>query len=222
MTDYTFEKLQYTVRYPENFDESQKYPLLLFLHGAGSRGNNIGNVKGNVLFKEYAKHEGLPFIIAAPLCSEETWFDLFEVLKTWIKEMIALPYVDAERVYLMGNSMGGYGTWQMGMSMPEVFAAIVPICGGGMYWDAGRLASVPVWAFHGGKDTTVLPVESEKMVNAVNARGGNAKLTLYPENGHDAWTDTYRNPEVFSWLLAQKKKAPAADNGEYRDQKKYG
>ena len=161
-------------------------------------------------------------MVAAPLCSEDCWFDMLETLKEWASVMAAHPFVDAERVYLMGNSMGGYASWQLGMSLPSLFAAIVPICGGGMYWNAGRLSSVPVWAFHGEKDTTVFVEESKKMVAAVNARGGNAKLTLYPENGHDAWTDTYRNPEVFSWLLAQKKQKAVADSGEYNDQKKYG
>ena len=118
--------------------------------------------------------------------------------------MAAADYTDPERLYLMGASMGGYTTWELAMSMPELFAAIVPICGGGMYWNAGRLVNVPVWAFHGKLDPTVLVEESEKMVNAVNKRGGNARLTVYPENKHDAWTDTFSNPEVYRWLLDHK------------------
>ena len=102
---------------------------------------------------------------------------------------------------MMGASMGGYAVWQLAMSMPEHFAAIVPICGGGMYWNAGRLANLPIWAFHGGKDKYVLPEESQKMVDAVNENGGRAKLTVYPENAHDAWSDTYKNKQVFLWLL---------------------
>ena len=101
--------------------------------------------------------------------------------------------------------MGGYATWQMAMSRPELFAAIVPICGGGMYWNAGRLKDVAVRAFHGKQDYVVLVGESEKMVEAVKRAGGDAQLTVYPENGHDAWTDTYQNPAVFAWLLEQKK-----------------
>ena len=102
----------------------------------------------------------------------------------------------------MGASMGGFGSWQLAMSLPELFAAVVPICGGGLKWSASRLVNVPIWAFHGGKDTLVEPEESIKMVDAVNKCGGNAKLTLYPENGHDAWTATWRNYEVFEWLLS--------------------
>ena len=222
MKDSLFGRMQYTVRYPKDFDETKKYPLLLFLHGAGTRGNNLGALKGSAFFKETEKYEDFPFVVAAPLCSEDCWFDMLETLKEWASVMAAHPFVDAERVYLMGNSMGGYASWQLGMSLPSLFAAIVPICGGGMYWNAARLKNMGVWAFHGTLDRSVFPEESQKMVDAINARGGNAKLTLYPENGHDAWTDTYRNPEVFSWLLAQKKQKAAADSGEYNDQKKYG
>lgn len=222
MKDGTFQGMQYTVRYPKDFDETKKYPLLLFLHGAGTRGNNLGALKGNAFFKETEKYEDFPFVVAAPLCSENTWFDMMETLKAWIKETAALPYVDASRVYLMGNSMGGYATWQLAMSMPELFAAIVPICGGGMYWNAGRLASVPVWAFHGEKDPVVYVEESKKMTAAVNAQGGSARLTLYPENGHDAWTDTYRNREVFEWLLSHSKRASALGEDGFLNREKFG
>ena len=103
----------------------------------------------------------------------------------------------------MGVSMGGYAAWQVGMSMPELFAAIVPICGGGMYWNASRLKNTPVWAFHGGRDPIVKPEESEKMVNAINSKGGDARLTIYPDHEHNAWSDTFANQEVFDWLLSK-------------------
>lgn len=222
MKDGIFQGMQYILSYPENFNEGEKHPLLFFMHGAGTRGTQLSNLKGNAFLVEYAKHGSLPFIVAAPLCSENTWFDMMETLKAWIKETAALPYVDASRVYLMGNSMGGYATWQLAMSMPELFAAIVPICGGGMYWNAGRLASVPVWAFHGEKDPVVYVEESKKMTAAVNAQGGSARLTLYPENGHDAWTDTYRNREVFEWLLSHSKRASALGEDGFLNREKFG
>ena len=222
MKDGTFQGMQYILSYPENFNEGEKHPLLFFMHGAGTRGTQLSNLKGNAFLVEYAKHGSLPFIVVAPLCSENTWFDMMETLKAWIKETAALPYVDASRVYLMGNSMGGYATWQLAMSMPELFAAIVPICGGGMYWNAGRLASVPVWAFHGEKDPAVYVEESKKMTAAVNAQGGSARLTLYPENGHDAWTDTYRNREVFEWLLSHSKRASALGEDGFLNREKFG
>ena len=133
--------------------------------------------------------------------SKNTWFDLWEHLEKLVVEIAGLPFADQNRIYLMGASMGGYATWQLAMSMPRYFAAIVPICGGGMYWNAARLVNVPVWAFHGAKDAVVLLEESVKMVEAVKRSGGKAKLTVYPENGHDAWSDTYSDPNVFLWLL---------------------
>jgi len=108
------------------------------------------------------------------------------------------------------------------MSIPETFAAIVPICGGGMYWNTKRLINVGVWAFHGGQDKTVLPEESEKMVNKINKLGGNAKLTIYPDNAHNAWTDTYSNPEVFNWLLSHTNQNEQSTDDVYTDAAKFG
>lgn len=196
-----FESLNYIVRYPKGYIEGEKYPVVIYLHGAGSRGDNIEPSKNSVFMNSTGEY---PFVSISPQCNAETWFDVFEQLKRLVMSVVCSDFADEERIYLTGASMGGYGTWQLAISMPEVFAAIVPICGGGMYWDAGRLKNVPVWAFHGGKDPVVLPEESKKMVDAVNRREGNAKLTVYPENGHDAWTDTYSNPEVFEWLLSQR------------------
>lgn len=214
--------LKYLEKHPKNFSAEEKHPVILFLHGAGSRGQDFTELGVNPFLKLSEKHEEFPFIIFAPLCSENTWFDMWELLKQLVYHIEALPYADPERIYLVGNSMGGYGTWQLAMSMPEHFAAIVPICGGGMYWNVGRLINVPVWAFHGGKDDVVFTEESVKMVEGLNKRGGNAKLTIYPENQHDAWTDTYNNPEVFAWLLSHRNKNAAVNPDSYKDAKNYG
>lgn len=197
--------LRYIISYPHDFDSAKRWPILLFLHGAGSRGSDTAALQHNPFFSENARWREFPFVVIAPLCHENTWFDLWHDLMALVRHAAGLPFADANRLYLMGASMGGYATWQLAMSLPEYFAAIAPICGGGMYWNAGRLANVPVWAFHGGKDPVVFPEESEKMVNAVNACGGSAKLTIYPENDHNAWTDTYANPAVFEWLLSNRK-----------------
>ena len=101
--------------------------------------------------------------------------------------------------------MGGYGTWALAAAHPEKFAAIAPICGGGNPADAKKLAALPIWVFHGAKDTTVPPQRSEEMVAALKAVGANPKFTVYPDAGHDSWTATYDNPEFYSWLLAQKR-----------------
>lgn len=218
----TFQKLNYIIRYPDDYEEGKTYPVLLFLHGAGTRGTDIEVLKNNVFFKITEGYKNFPFISVAPLCHTNTWFDLFEDLRAFVAYLGASSFADSKRLYLIGNSMGGYTSWALGMSMPEYFAAIVPICGGGMYWNAGRLINVPVWAFHGEKDSTVFVEESKKMVNAVNANGGNAKLTIYPENAHDAWTDTYSNYEVFEWFLSHKNENAKQLKNEYVDGKIYG
>lgn len=215
-------KMKYIVRFPKEYTAGKKYPVIIFLHGAGSRGDDITPLANNPFFSITKGHNDFPFVCVAPQCSQNTWFDMFEQLKNFAEFVISSEFCDESRVYLMGASMGGYATWQLAMSMPERFAAIVPICGGGMYWNAGRLADVPVWAFHGAKDPEVLLRESEIMVKCVNNSGGKANLTVYPENEHDAWSDTYSNPEVFKWLLSHKNKntIPAAD--KYTDSKIYG
>jgi predicted peptidase len=217
-----FENINYIIRYPDDYCEGEKYPVIFYLHGAGSRGNNIDVIKNSVFFKLIDKHEKFPFITIAPQCSEDTWFDMFERLKKLVKEIVAADFADPDRIYAMGASMGGYATWQLAMSMPRYFAAIAPICGGGMYWNARRIVHIPIWAFHGGKDPTVLPEESQKMVDAVNKRGGNARLTVYPDNGHDAWTDTYSNPELYRWFLSHENQDPPVESDDYSDPQRFG
>lgn len=213
MKEMSFQNIRCLIRTPQNFDPEKSYPVILHLHGAGTRGSDINKLYTNPFFQLTEAYQDFPFVTVAPLCEKNTWFDVWERLKLLVQDVTELPFVDRDRIYVMGASMGGYATWQLAMSMPEYFAAIVPICGGGMYWNAGRLINVPVWAFHGAKDTTVLLEESVKMVEAVKRCGGQAKLTVYPENSHDAWSDTYSNPDVFSWFIQHQRKC----NNEYLD-----
>jgi predicted peptidase len=124
--------------------------------------------------------------------------------------MAAKHKVDPERIYLTGLSMGGFGTWSLAAYRPQRFAAIVPICGGGEMILTRRLAQMPTWAFHGGKDPVVPLKRSEEMVDALKRVNQDAKLTVYPEAGHDSWTATYDNPEVYEWLLEHKRQASVA------------
>ena len=218
----TFNGMDYWVRYPNGYTEGKKYPVLLFLHGAGTRGKNLNALKNNVFFSITERHNDFPFIVVAPQCYKETWFDLFETLHAFTEFIFQESFTDRQRFYLLGLSMGGYATWQFAISHPEYFAAVIPICGGGMYWDAARLVNVPIWAFHGALDPTVFVEESEKMVNAVNAHGGSAKLTVYPDKLHDAWSATYANIEVFEWLLAHTNNNEKALKNDYADSKKFG
>ena len=214
--------MQYAVNFPNHYIEGKKYPVILFLHGAGSRGNDINKIINNPYFTEAAGKPDFPFISVVPQCHENTWFDVWERLKALVNDIANLPFADKGRIYVMGASMGGYATWQLAMSMADYFAAVVPICGGGMYWNAGRLVNVPIWAFHGAKDTTVLLEESIKMVDAVKCHGGDAKLTVYPENGHNAWSDTYADPEVFSWLLQHRNRNNQNYDDAYNEAEMYG
>lgn len=198
-----YKEIDYVIRYPEGFleDSEKKYPLLFYIHGSGGRGRDIERMMEHPFFQETDPLQ-LPAVSVVPQCYEDSWFSIFEQLQEFLRFHMDQAYIDRDRVYVMGSSMGGYTTWQLAMSRPEWFAAIVPICGGGMYWNAERLRDVPVWAFHGAKDGVVRLEESVKMTEAVNACGGNARLTVYPQREHDAWTDTYSNPEVFRWLLS--------------------
>lgn len=223
ISEKKYGKINYLETLPDGFDAKKKYPLIFFLHGAGTRGSDLNLLRENLFYKIALKYDKTEYITVAPQCKAGgTWFDVFSELIEFLEYAASSENVDESRVYGMGNSMGGYGIWQLAMSCPGRFAGIVPICGGGQYWNAGTLKNVPVWAFHGDSDTTVDKSESVKMVEAVNAFGGNAKLTLYENTDHDAWTPTYENPEVFDWLLSLSKKGGEGYVDSFTDSKKFG
>ena len=201
---FKFENLEYVVGYPEGYEEGKKYPVILHLHGwSGALKNMTIEEKAKDSF--FSCMSSRPFIVVTPLCpTRDMWFDNIHILRRFTVHLFNESFTDNERLYLMGASMGGYASWQLGMSLPEFFAAMVPICGGGTYWHAFSLARVPIWAHHGAKDQTVFVEESEKMVNAVNKNGGNARLTVYPDVEHASWVNVYENNEVFEWLLSNK------------------
>ena len=184
--------------------EKGRRPLLLFLHGAGERGDDLNLVTKHGPHKILAQRPDFPFILVSPQCPPQRWWDT-EMLNHLLDEVIAKHDADTTRVYVTGLSMGGFGTWGLAIEYPERFAAIAPICGGGSPYLADRLRKVPVWAFHGGKDEIVPVIESQRMVDAVRKAGGDARITLYPEAGHDCWTETYNNPALYSWLLSHRR-----------------
>ncbi|MBR2987304.1 MAG: dienelactone hydrolase family protein [Clostridia bacterium] len=200
-----YHNMAYLLRYPDGYEEGKHYPVILFFHGSGSRGTNIYRLKQNDFFETISVHGDFPFIVAAPLCSENSWFDQWEHVLGMTEELVSSSFCDEDRLYVMGVSMGGYAAWQLAMSRPYLVAALVPICGGGMRWNASRVRRIPVWAHHGEEDPLVPVQESKDMVEAVNTAGGNARLTLYPDMGHEIWVKVYETPEVFSWLLSQKR-----------------
>jgi predicted peptidase len=208
--------VNYLLYLPQGYDakSDKRWPLMLFLHGAGERGSDVWKVATHGPGKYAAAHPGFPFIIVSPQCPErEIWSK--EVLLKLLDEVIATYAVDTNRSYLTGLSMGGYGTWDLGLCYPEKFAAIVPICGGGQMIslllsrrDKGpELKSLGVWAFHGGKDPVVPLEESQRMVDLLKKEGlKDVKLTVYPDAGHDSWTETYNNPELYEWLLRHERR----------------
>ena len=213
-------EFDYILRYPADFDASKKYPLVIYLHGAGGRGRDINIVYNHPFFSE-TEEVLRDAVSVAPQCYADSWFNIFEQLQDFIETVIALDFVDKARVYMLGASMGGYGTWQMAECRPELFAAIVPICGGGMYWNTGRLVNMGVWAFHGADDKTVLCEESVKMVEGINKRGGNAKLTIYENTPHNSWTPTFRNADMWAWLFEQRS-AYVKSESEYDNVAQFG
>jgi len=198
---------EYLLFLPEGYSKNKPgWPLILFLHGAGERGSDLNKVKVHGPPKIVEKQKDFPFIVVSPQCPEDDWWtDKTEVLINLLDDIVARYNVDTERVYLTGLSMGGYGSWALAAEYPKRFAAVAPICGGGNRIMAFRLKDMPVWAFHGAKDNVVPLKQSEEMVDAIKARGGDARLTVYPNAGHDSWTETYNNKELYDWFLKHRK-----------------
>jgi len=204
-------QVNYLLYLPDGCDVkgAKRWPLMLFLHGAGERGSDIWRVAIHGPPKLARAGSNFPFIVVSPQCPEgQRWSK--DILLGLLDEVVRTLPVDTTRIYLTGLSMGGYGTWSLGCAHPEKFAAIVPICGGGERIDvllanrekAQALRTLGVWAFHGGKDPVVPLEESQRMVDALKKAGvSDVKLTVYPEAGHDSWTETYQNPELYEWLL---------------------
>lgn len=193
---------------PRAYEEGgQRWPLLLFLHGAGERGNDLNLLRKYGPPKIVQGDPDFPFVLVAPQCPSGTYWRPAPLLQL-LDEMIAKMRIDPRRVYATGVSMGGYGTWQLAAEAPERLAAIAPICGGGDPQTARYIKEIPIWAFHGDKDDIVPLSETVMMVEAVLRAGGNPKLTVYPGVGHDSWTPAYAEPDLVPWLLSHQKPAP--------------
>jgi predicted peptidase len=199
--------INYLLYLPEGYGKDDRaWPLVLFLHGASESGSDLNKVKTHGPPKLAAGGKDLPFILVAPQSARRGWDPA--TLNALLDDVVATHKVDRDRIYVTGLSMGGYGTWALAAAYPERFAAVVPICGGGNPADAGKLKDLPIWVFHGGKDRVVPPSQSEDMVKALKEKGAaNIKYTLYPEAGHDSWTEAYNDPELYQWLLRQKRAA---------------
>jgi len=198
-------RLDYLLFLPEAYAKSkQRWPLMLFLHGAGESGTNLAKLMALGPPKIVETQPDFPFILVSPQSPRDGWNP--DTLNALLDEVIRKYRVDKDRVYLTGASMGGSGTWRLAAAHPEKFAAIVPVSGRGDPADAQQLARLAIWVFHGAKDPVVRLRSVQALVEAVRAAGGNVKFTVYPDAAHDAWTETYNNPELYQWLLEQKRR----------------
>ena len=220
--------LNYRILYPNNFDKNNKYPLFLFLHGAGERGddNKKQLIHGSKLFKD--KIDQYPAIVVIPQCpSNDYWanvnreetpnglkFEFFDdrpynpslkAVVSLIDSLLAEKFIDDKRFYISGLSMGGMGVWELLRKIPDKIAAAAPICGGGSPKAASKMINIPIWALHGIKDTTVPFRHSVAMVLAVQGKGGKAKITLYPNANHNSWDPTFDDPDYLKWFFEKKR-----------------
>ncbi|WP_235294498.1 carboxylesterase family protein [Portibacter lacus] len=219
--------LNYNIMYPHDFDEHEKYPLMLFLHGAGERGsdNKAQLIHGSKLFRDsLAKY---PAIVIFPQCTKDDyWVDLksegkgqgrsmevmtgepnpnMERVISLVDRMLEEKYVDPSRFYVAGLSMGGMGTMELAWRMPEKITAAIAICGVGPREKAATMKPVPFWFFHGVDDIVVPSRYSVQMLRAMQVSGGKAKITLYENTGHNSWDQAFVDPDFLPFLFSKSK-----------------
>jgi predicted peptidase len=215
-------KLNYLLYLPDSFNQndSLKQPLILFLHGAGERGEDMELVKKHGVPKIVENQEEFPFIVVSPQCPADSyWVNELESLSALLDEIVQQYPIDPARIYLTGLSMGGIGAWHLALANPKRFAAIAPVCGAlsipevrrkelqitnnvsQLSEGLKRLKDLPVWAFHGDQDDIVPMEDAQKVIQTLKKYGGSAKLTVYKGVGHDSWTETYENEQLYQWFL---------------------
>jgi predicted peptidase len=200
----------YLLFLPADYARSRKkWPLLLFLHGSGERGNDLNLVRKNGVPLIVEKEPDFPFVVVSPQCAENKWWSV-EMLAGLLDKVEKDYRIDKNRIYVTGLSMGGYGTWELAVEYPDRFAAIAPVCGGGNPLRARRIRHLPIWVFHGAKDEVVPLAKSREMVSALRKQGSKVRLTVYPEAGHDSWTKTYQNKKLYAWFLSHQRVSAAA------------
>ena len=203
-------RLRYWLHLPPGYytEPGRRWPLVLFLHGRGERGDDLALVRQYGIPKVVAERPDLDFIAISPQCPlASEWPDLIDTLARLLDEATTNLPVDPDRVYLTGLSMGARGGWLLAVDNPDRFAAIALICGRIPAPDflerVAVLKDKPIWVFHGAQDPVVPVTNSEQIVATLQAAGGHPRLTIYPEADHDAWTATYNNPELYTWLFSQ-------------------
>jgi predicted peptidase len=222
-------KLLYRILYPENYDSTKKYPLVLFLHGAGERGNDNEKqlTHGAKLFVTDENRKKFPAIVIFPQCAEESYWSTVKIDRTktpihfdfdysrpassdlsltiaLVKSLLKKKLIDKKRVYVMGLSMGGMGTFEIVFREPKLFAAAVPICGGGdvKHYDK-RIKKTSFHVFHGEQDAVVNVNQSREMVEKIKQQGGKVVYKEYPNVNHNSWDNAFAEPDFLSWVFGK-------------------
>jgi predicted peptidase len=225
------DSIYYRLLFPENFDPKQKYPILFFLHGSGERGNDNEKqlTHGGKLFLKENVRKDFPAIIVFPQCSSDSFWANVELtdkpgkerfnfltggkptksmhaLLGMIGNFLDKPYVDKNKVYIGGLSMGGMGTYELLRRKPKMFAAAFAICGGDSVANVRKYKKIPLWIFHGEKDNVVPVVLSTAIADQLKVLGVDPKITLYPEDDHNSWDSAFAEPELLPWLFSNERK----------------
>ena len=225
--DYKEEPFKWRLLKPDTIEPGKKYPVVLFLHGAGERGDdNKNQLKyfGETIASPENRKKFPCFVIAPQCRATQKWSDVSwgkkdsepttkeasdqaKVALGILDEVLKKYPADDKRIYLTGLSMGGYGSWDIACRYPEKFACVVPICGGGDESQAAKLVKLPIWCFHGDADPAVPVDRSRNMIAAIKKAGGEPKYTEYPGVGHNSWDKAYNDPDsAIPWMFEQAKK----------------
>ena len=215
------EMMPYRLFIPVNYDTKRKYPIVLWLHGGGGRGNDNlkqisgGNTNGTRVWISPEAQKKYPAFVLAPQCPDgEMWTTVDKVtstgqLKLALEVLASVEKefnVDETRRYVVGQSMGGLGSWSLVTEHPGMFAAAIPVCGGGDESLAAVLTKTSIWAFHGARDATISVERSRRMIAAIRKAGGEPRYTEYPNAGHSSWILAFQEPELLDWVFAQRRK----------------
>ena len=196
--------IRFLIALPTGYEDDKKvWPLLMFLHGAGERGDDLNLVKKHGPPKLVEAGQELPFVVVSPQCPKDSRWDADQLAK-FVESLTNTHRIDKRQMYVTGLSMGGSGSWSLVAEFPGLFAAAAPICGRGDPAAVEIIAKTPVWAFVGAKDKAELVANNEELVTGLRKLRGKIELTVYPNVGHDSWTETYNNPKVYAWLLSHK------------------
>ena len=216
--------LGYQLYLPADYGKAEakdkKWPVILFLHGAGERGDGKGDLDKvklhgpPMLVEKKPNSPATQFIVISPQCPKQQRWDV-EAVKGLLDEVVANHKADRDRIYLTGLSLGGFASWSMAAQYPDTFAAVAPICGGGNTASADKIKALPIWVFHGDKDTAVPLQKSQEMVDALKSAGAKqVEFTVYPGVGHDSWVKAYNDPKLYEWFLSHKRGGASAKAGK--------